>query len=125
MHARAAQTYQRVDLESAPKIQIVDRLFRRFADDAAAARAALAAGDVRGKAAAIDHALQIVAELTAALDPTASPELCANLASLYGFVQAQLGDASARRDPAALERATCVMAELGDAFAQVHQGGAR
>ncbi len=125
MHARAAQTYRRVDLESAPKIQIVDRLYKRFADDVALARAAIVARDVRRKAAAIDHALQIAIELHAALDHAAAPELCANLAALYDFVQAELATASLRLDPAALDRAAKVMADLGSAFQQVHDGGAR
>lgn len=125
MHARAAQAYRRVDLESAPKIQIVERLYKRFADDVAQARTAIVARDVRRKAAAIDHALQIVIELQAALDHAAAPELCANLTALYDFVQTELATASLRLDPAPLDRAAKVMADLGGAFQQVHDGGAR
>lgn len=125
MHARAAQTYRRVDLESAPKIQIVDQLFRRFALDAAQARTAIVARDVSRKAAAIDHALQIVIELHAALDHAAAPELASNLAALYDFVQCELTTASLQLDPDALDRAARVMAGVGEAFQQIHEGGAR
>ncbi|HLL25221.1 MAG TPA: flagellar export chaperone FliS, partial [Kofleriaceae bacterium] len=84
--SRAAAAYKRVDLESAPKHQIVERLFDRFASDLATARGAIHARDVKGKAAAIDHAILIVTELRAALDHATAPELCANLDALYAFV---------------------------------------
>ena len=41
MSSRAAAIYRRVDLESAPKYQIVDRLYERFARDVEDARKAL------------------------------------------------------------------------------------
>ena len=69
MLARAANAYRRVDLESAPKTQILERLFDRFLADLATAREGIAVRDVKKKAAALDHAMQIVAELKASLDP--------------------------------------------------------
>lgn len=120
MHARAANAYRRVDLDSAPKTQIVDRLFERFAKDTAAARTAISSRDIPAKAAAIDHALQIVTELAASLDHTAAPELCANLASLYDFVIVQLTDANINLTTEPLDRANRVMSELGDAFRSAH-----
>src|SRR5579859_8168606 len=94
MLARAANVYRRVDLESAPKTQIVERLFDRCVRDIADARAAIEVRDIHKKAAAIDHALQIVVELKASLDVTAAPELCVNLAALYDFVSARLTEAN-------------------------------
>lgn len=119
MHARAANAYRRVDLESAPKHQILDRLFERFAQDVTAARAAIAARDIVAKGAQIDHALAIVTELAASLDHAAAPELCANLAALYDFVTVALTEANATMKPEPLDRATRVMTELATAFRQV------
>ncbi|HEX7700406.1 MAG TPA: flagellar protein FliS, partial [Kofleriaceae bacterium] len=60
MYSRsAANAYRRVDLESAPKYQIVDRLYERFARDVEEARNAIHAKDISGKAKALDHALCI------------------------------------------------------------------
>src|ERR1700743_1892390 len=109
MLASAANAYRRVDLESAPKTQIVERLFDRCLADIAAARAAIEVRDIHKKAAAIDHAPRIVTQLHAALDPTASPELCANLSALYDFVAAQLNDANATLQTKPLDHATRVM----------------
>jgi flagellar protein FliS len=120
MHARAANAYRRVDLESAPKTQIVERLFDRCVRDIAAARAAIAVRDIHGKAAALDHALQIVVELKASLNPAAAPELCVNLAALYDFVSDRLIDANTNLDPKPLDQATRIMTELADAFRKAH-----
>lgn len=120
MHARAANAYRRVDLESAPKTQIVERLFDRCVRDIATARTAIEARDIPGKAAAIDHALQIVVELKASLDVAAAPELCANLAALYDFVTERLIEANASLAAKPLDQATRIMSELGDAFCKAH-----
>src|ERR1044071_3289636 len=94
MLARAANAYRRVDLESAPKTQILERLFDRCLADIAAARQAIEQRDIKKKAAALDHALRIVGELRASLDVAAAPALCENLAALYDFVTERLVSAS-------------------------------
>jgi flagellar protein FliS len=123
MLARAANAYRRVDLESAPKTQILERLFDRFLADLAHAREGIAVRDVKKKAAALDHAMQIVAELKASLDPSAAPELCANLIALYDFVTERLMDANLTLTTPPLDQATRVMTELGDAFRAAHARG--
>jgi flagellar secretion chaperone FliS len=120
MLARAANAYRRVDLESAPKTQILERLFDRFLIDVQTATTAIAARDIKTKAAALDHALQIIVELKASLDANVAPELCANLAALYDFVTDQLVSASVNLTLPPLEQATRVMTELGDAFRAAH-----
>ncbi|CAN5680790.1 N/A [soil metagenome] len=116
--SRGAAAYKRVDLESAPKYQIVDRLYERFARDAEEARAAILAKDIVKKARTLDHALLITVELKAALDFTASPGLCANLEALYDFVIARIGEANSKLQVKPLDQATKIMAELADAFRQ-------
>lgn len=120
MLARAANAYRRVDLESAPKTQILERLYDRFLADVTSAREAIDAKDIKAKATALDHALRIVVELKAALDFNASPELCANLAALYDFVTDRLMDASMTLTTKPLDQAVRVMSELGDAFRGAH-----
>ncbi|HEY0482216.1 MAG TPA: flagellar export chaperone FliS [Kofleriaceae bacterium] len=120
MNARAANAYRRVDLESAPKTQIVERLFERCVLDIASARDAIEARDIARKAAAIDHAVQIVVELKASLDAAAAPELCANLAALYDFVIQRLSDANATLALPPLAQATRIMTELAEAFRGAH-----
>jgi flagellar secretion chaperone FliS len=120
MTYRAANAYKRADLETAPKTVIVERLFERFATDVAAAKTAITAKDIKGKAAAIDHALRIVVELRASLDHAVAPELCANLEALYNFVSARLTEANAKLVTGPLDQATRVMADVGEAFREAH-----
>ena len=120
MIARAANAYRRVDLESAPKTQIVERLFDRCLADIAAAREALVVKDIKKKAAMLDHALRIVVELKASLDVNAAPVLCANLSALYDFVTDRLIDANMTLQTKPLDQATRIMGELGEAFRGAH-----
>lgn len=120
MLARAANAYRRVDLESAPKTQILERLFDRFLIDVTNARAAIESRDIAAKAAALDHALQIVVELKASLDVNAAPELCANLGALYDFVTDQLVAATIHLSVKPLDPVTRIMTELGEAFRAAH-----
>jgi flagellar protein FliS len=120
MLARAANAYRRVDLESAPKTQILERLFDRCLADIAAARQAIENRDVKTKAQMLDHALQIVVELRASLDASAAPALCENLAALYDFVTERLVSASLTLTLPPLDQATRVMRELGEAFRAAH-----
>jgi flagellar protein FliS len=120
MLARAANAYRRVDLESAPKTQILERLFDRCLADIAAAREAVIVKDIEKKAAMLDHAMQIVVELKASLDANAAPVLCANLAALYDFVTERLINANTTLETKPLDQATRIMAELGEAFRGAH-----
>jgi flagellar protein FliS len=117
---RAANAYQRVDLESAPKHKIVERLFERFLLDIEKARLSIGKKDVAGKAQAIDHAMRIVAELEASLDHAVAPELCANLAALYGFVTARLVEANVTLSMKALDDAAKIMSQLDTTFREAH-----
>ncbi|MEO8698607.1 MAG: flagellar export chaperone FliS [Kofleriaceae bacterium] len=121
MNARAANIYKRVDLDSAPKTQILERLFDRFERDLEVARTAIKAKDIHGKAAALDHALRIVGELVASLDHAAAPELCANLDALYRYVMEQIGEANTKLAIEPLAHASRVMTDLADSFKQAHK----
>jgi flagellar biosynthetic protein FliS len=110
-----------VDLESAPKTQIVERLFDRFDRDVESARSAIAARDIKAKAAAIDHATQIVITLRTAIDRSVAPAMCANLDALYGFVLTKLGEANAKLAIKPLEDGAKIMRDLGEAFRRAHR----
>jgi len=116
MHARAANAYRKGDLESAPKHLVLERLFERFDRDLVQAREAIVAKDIQRKANLLDHALRIVAELVAALDHNAAPELCANLAALYQYVIDRLGESNTTLKIEPLDEAAKLMAEIATAF---------
>lgn len=124
MYAHAAKVYKQVDLESASKSQILDRLYLRFIKDCVDAQAAMGRKDIEAKTAAINHGDQIIMELVAALDHSLAPELCGNLAALYDFVLDRLGQANITNDPEHLEQAILVVTQLRDAFLEANAAGA-
>jgi flagellar secretion chaperone FliS len=115
---RHARLYRDVDLESAPKGQILERLLDRLHADLAAGRQAITDRNIEMKAAALGHAQAIVVELIASLDHTQAPELCTNLVRLYDFVNARINTASATLKTAPLDDAAQVVVTIRDAFRQ-------
>lgn len=116
MSQRAANAYRKVDLESAPKDQVLVRLLDRFVLDVSHAREAITRRDIPAKAAAIDHAARILVELQASLDHEASPDLCGRLAGLYGFANDRLNAANLTLNPAPLDEAAKIIEVLAAAF---------
>jgi flagellar secretion chaperone FliS len=114
----ALNTYRRVDLESAPKTAVLDRLFGRLESDLRAGQAAIASGDVRARAHALDHASRILTELVAALDAAAAPALCGNLQALYQYCQGRITRASLDRSAKHLEQPLAIVVTLRAAFAE-------
>jgi flagellar secretion chaperone FliS len=119
MNSRAASAYRRVDLESAPKQDILGRLYERCLADISQAKQSIGVKDFVGKAKAIDHALRIVSELEAALDHAVAPELCGNLQALYRFVAERLSMVNLTLEVKGLDEATKIMSEIADSFRQV------
>lgn len=116
MSQRAAKLYRDVDLDSAPKGQILERLLSRLHLDLTVGRQAITDRKIEAKAAALGHAQAILVELKAALDHGQAPEMCANLARLYDFVNERINTAGTTLKTAPLDDAAQVIATIGDAF---------
>lgn len=116
MYARAVRSYQKVNLESASPARLLDELYERLLRDIAQAGEAIAARDPVKKGETIGHALAIVAELRAALDHRAAPELTGRLDGLYAFITARLTRANVHWDRAALAEVPPLVVTLRDAF---------
>lgn len=118
MYTSGVKAYRKVDLVSAPKTEVLDRLFGRLESDLRAGQSAIAQGDVLARAQALDHASRILTELCAALDASAAPELCANLEALYRYCQTCITRAALERAAAHLEQPLSIVATLRAAFAE-------
>jgi len=116
MHAKAARAYKKVDLQSSSKTKVLDRLYGRLLADIEEACVAIDQEKVEARASAVDHAIRIVTELNAALDFRQAPDLCANLAALYGYVIDRLEAANLTRDIGALREASAVIDNLRESF---------
>lgn len=112
MTDRATNAHRRNDLEFGSKEQRLERLLERFLTDVESARGAITAGDVMARVAAIDHALEIVRDIEAALDHRAAPALAANVCSLLELVDQRLEEANQTMTVGALDPCVRIIGEL-------------
>ena len=116
MMRNLAQNYRTVDLNSANKTDILDRLYTRLLSDLEGANAAILSNDVGQRADLLDHAGRIVTEFVAALDHNTAPELCGKLASLYGYITDCINTANTQCDRNAIENASTIVTHLRESF---------
>ena len=90
----AHEAYLAQKVLSADPIELVRMLYAGATEAVDTARARLAAGDIRGRSAAISKAVEILAELAATLDHGRAPELSRSLAALYDYMQRRLLEAN-------------------------------
>lgn len=105
---QSADAYRRINVETSmhtiDQHQIVSLLFDGMLQSLAAARGALARGDVAGKCNAIARALRILEEgLSTGLDRVDGGQLAENLAALYDYCTRRLILANAQNDDAILQ----------------------
>ena len=123
MTSSALRVYKRVDLASAPKSDILDRLFGRLESDLRDGQSAIAANDIAARARALDHASRILTEFIAALDFGAAPELCTNLDLLYRYCLNSITRASVERSAAPLGQVLQIVGTLRASFAEAAAAG--
>lgn len=116
MNARAAMTYKKVFHTSAPPMRVLDELFVRLLSDLEIAEEAIRRKDAKTKGVHSSRALAILAELIAALDPRASPEMADNLAGIYGFAVARITEAGSTMNEAPLTEARRILDPIHQAF---------
>lgn len=105
---RAASAYQRINVETSmhtlDQHQLVSLLYQGVLSSVAAARGALARGDVLTKCNSISKAVRILEEgLLTALDREAGGELAQNLEAVYDYALRRLIQANAANDDAMLQ----------------------
>lgn len=130
-YARGAGAYARVGVESgvmsASPHQLISMLFDGAGTAIRAAALHMREGQVAEKGKAISKALDIVNNgLLAALDREKGGELADRMASLYDYIARLLLNANLRNDPASLDEAGRLLADLGETWKQIkpaaHQG---
>ena len=107
MRAPAAAMYRNVNaitaLEGASPHKLVSMLYQAVSAEIAAARGAMARGDIAEKGRAIGHAVRIVEEgLLAPLNLQAGGALAQNLSDLYQYIVHRLTMGNLKNDDAAL-----------------------
>ncbi|MFZ3124529.1 MAG: flagellar export chaperone FliS [Acidovorax sp.] len=125
---RAANAYQRINVETSmhtiDQHQLVALLYEGVLSSIAAARGALARGDVLGKVNAISKALRIIEEgLITALDRVDGGELAQNLGDLYDYCLHRLIRANARNDDAMMLEVMRLIEPVAQGWNEIRKTG--
>lgn len=121
---RAASAYQRINVETSmhtiDQHQLVSLLYEGVLSSIAAARGALARGDVLTKCNSISKAVRIIEEgLMTALDREAGGELAENLGALYDYSLHRLLMANVRNDDAMLAEVAHLFEPIARGWSQI------
>ena len=121
---RAASAYQRINVETSmhtiDQHQLVSLLYEGVLSSIAAARGALARGDVLTKCNSVSKAVRIIEEgLMTALDREAGGELAQNLEALYDYSLRRLILANAHNDDAMLEEVAHLFEPIAQGWSQI------
>jgi len=100
---RAIRKYRSSRVHNAPKEQIVTMLFEEVLKRLAAIEVLLDEDSVAVWIPHAHHCRAIFLELTSALDPNASPELCQQLHQIYSWCISELNALPKDRNPAHIE----------------------
>lgn len=128
VNVRSANAYQRINVETgvvqADPHRLVDMLFDGLLNNIAAARGALARGDIKSKCQHISTSVRILEEgLKGSLNLKDGGELAANLQGVYDYCVVRLTQANVRNDAEALEEVTKILSPIADGWKQMdHQG---
>lgn len=117
--ARAAATYQTVQVTSRSPLELVVMLYDGAIRALGQARDAIGRRDLVAKRAAMNRAIDIVQHLQSSLDMEAGGEIAANLDALYTYVIERLLEANRRTDQAPVEEAARLLTTLREAWAQI------
>jgi flagellar protein FliS len=121
---RAASAYQRINVETSmhtiDQHQLASLLFEGLLGAIAAARGALARGDVPAKCTAVSRALKIIEEgLETGLDKVDGGELASNLEALYDYATHTLIMANARNDDALFQEVQRLIETIADGWKMI------
>lgn len=104
-------------VDGATPHQLVSLLYRSIASEIAAARGAMARGEIAEKGRAISHAARMIEEgLRAPLDVQAGGKLALDLANLYQYLVHRLTLANLKNDDAVLAECAGLIDVLRDAW---------
>jgi flagellar protein FliS len=113
-----ANAYKNVQASTASKERLMSLLFEAALRHMRQGRTALERKDRNSFFTAIEKASAIVIELKCTLKPEVAPQLCAQLADIYGFVIGRLVQAAVKNDARFINEAERAFAPVADGFIQ-------
>lgn len=121
----ARDAYLRHRVLAADPVELIHILYEHALTQVKAARAALAAGDIAGRAEAIVRALAALGELEASLNHEAGGSISHNLQRLYRYMRKRLTAGNVKQDEGALAEVESLLKTLDEGWsAMQHKASA-
>ncbi len=105
-----------VSILTAEPIELVRILYRTALGSVSAARAQLAAGEIKERSQAINKVVSIIHELALSLNPEVEPTLASTLAELYDYMQRRLLAANFEQSDVPLAEVMGLLETMTDAW---------
>lgn len=118
MYGQMELSYRRTALDGATSIGLVIALYDTLSGNLRRAASAIAAGDIEGRCAELNHALLVLAQLENMVDSSRGDELSGNLSLFYAYLRAQMLQASVLKSAALLEAQIALVLQVRSAWQQ-------
>jgi flagellar protein FliS len=113
--------YLRHRVLAADPVELIHILYEHALTQVKAARVAMAAGDIAGRATAIAKALAALGELEASLNHERGGALSRNLERLYRYMRKRLTAANVKRDKGALAEVESLLRTLEEGWSTMQR----
>ncbi|HXX20290.1 MAG TPA: flagellar export chaperone FliS [Candidatus Acidoferrum sp.] len=116
-----ASYYRQVSATGANPAGMVVKLYDRILEDFRRALEAIAANDIKGRVASLNHALLIIAEMDSVLDFERGGIIAQHLRGFYNVTRSLIVEANARTSSGQIKKLTDLYMPLRQAWQQVEQ----
>ena len=117
---RTQLAYLEAALREATPAELVIILHDILARDLQAAVAAMEAGNIEDRSKALKHGYLVLAQLEGALDMEQGGDVAEKLSGFYAMARSQMMKAQVERDPAILRQLLGFVADMRQAWMEVH-----
>jgi flagellar protein FliS len=121
-YSEIASLYRDDSARGINPVGLVVKLYDAVLEDFRRAMNAAGAGDIAGRTASVNHALQVISELQSVLDHERGGEISLRLNGLYNVTRAMLTEANLRSTPQHFQKLIEMYVPLRQAWKQAEHG---
>lgn len=122
MHGNGIGAYQQTSILTADPLKLVIMCYEGAISHLRAARDAYAEKDYEAKAFSLQKVIDIIHELSSALDFEKGGPVAANLSALYAYMTRRILEGDLKREPAAFDEVAGMLEELNAAWKEIFYG---
>jgi flagellar secretion chaperone FliS len=118
-HNEIAGVYRQISTRGSHPVALVVKMYEAVLEDFRRAMIAVNAGDIQGRTASLNHALQVIAELQSVLNHELGGEVSRRLDGFYNVTRSLIIEANIHSNPLHVQRLIDLYMPLRQAWIQV------